>query len=93
MRKIRWFAIGFSLTIALAASAKLPTSKIAMDKARQIALAKVPGTVVHDELEKEKGRWIYSIEVRPTGETGKRIKEVNIDASTGEIVETVTEKE
>lgn len=73
---------------ALSPSAALAKhhAKLSLDAARQLALAKVSGTIVHDELEKEHGRWIYSIEIRPTKATGKRIKEVNLDADTGEVV-------
>ncbi len=94
MRTIQWLAMGLlvaSTTTALAR--KPPDVKLTMERARTIALAKVPGTIVHGELEKEKGRWIYSIEVRPTGETGKRVKEVNLDANTGEIVEISVEND
>lgn len=67
--------------------------KMSMDDARKIALARFPGTVKTEELEREKGRWIYSFEIRPTGETKKIVKEVNLDADTGKIVEIDTERE
>ena len=44
------------------------------------------GTITGEELEHEKGRWIWSIEIEPAGETGKKIREINVDADTGEIV-------
>ena len=57
--------------------------KIGMTKATQIATKRVPGTVKSKELEKEKGRWIYSFDIR----TGKgKITEVNVDAYTGKII-------
>ena len=69
-------------------------AKIAKDVARATALAQVPGTVKAEELEREGGRWIYSFEIRPTGETRHLIKEVNIDADTGELVGKIdTEKD
>ena len=67
-------------------------AKLSLEEARKLALGKVSGTIVHDELEKEHGRWIYSIEIRPLGETGKRIREVNLDADTGEVVSIEDEK-
>jgi len=36
-------------------------------------------------------RWIYSFEIKPTGEKGKLITEVNIDADTGDVVGIDTE--
>jgi len=53
----------------------------------------VPGKVLAEELEHEGGRWIYSFEIKPTGETRKLIKEVNIDADTGAVVDIGTEKD
>jgi len=61
-------------------------AKVSMTDARAKALDLVPGKVIGEELEHEKGRWIYSFEIKPTGETRKLIKEVNIDADTGALV-------
>lgn len=66
---------------------------IRIQDARITALARVNGKVVHEELEKEHGRWIYSFEIRPTGARGKLIKEINIDANTGAVVGVETEHE
>ena len=67
-------------------------AKVSLADARKTALARVPGTVEHEELEKEHGRWIYSFEIKPDGEQDpKVIKEVNVDADTGEIVAVETE--
>ena len=68
-------------------------AKISQAQARKTALARVPGVVKAAELEKEKGRWIYSFEIKPRGETRTIVKEVNIDADTGAIVEVGTERE
>jgi uncharacterized membrane protein YkoI len=67
-------------------------AKIPIADARAKALTLVPGKVVSEELEHERGRWIYSFEIKPTGEKGKLVKEVNIDADTGEVVGIETEK-
>jgi len=67
-------------------------AKISMAAARKTALAKVPGKVVAQELEKEDGRWIYSFEIKPDGETRKIVKEVNVDADSGAIVSVETER-
>ncbi len=76
-----------------AASAK-HDPKFPIADARAKALAQVPGgTLVAEELEFEAKRWIYSFEIKPKGETGKRIKEVNIDADTGELVSVDTEED
>lgn len=61
-------------------------AKVSMDAARTKALALVPGTVSAEELEHEGGRWIYSFEIKPKGETRRIVKEVNIDADTGALV-------
>jgi hypothetical protein len=60
-------------------------AKISMTQARATALAKVPGgRVKSSELEREKGKLIYSFDIRPA--TGTGIEEVQVDAITGEVV-------
>lgn len=87
-------ALAISFTSGVAASGKESHhAKLSMEQARAIALREVSGKIVHEELEHEKGRWIYSIEVRPTGEAGNRVKEVNLDADSGKIVEVASETE
>jgi len=60
-------------------------AKITEAEARATALTKVPdGTIKEAELEKEKGKLIWSFDIaRPNT---KDITEVNIDAISGEIV-------
>jgi uncharacterized membrane protein YkoI len=59
-------------------------AKITMDKAREIALAKVPGgKVKSSELEREHGKLIYSFDILNTKAS---VTEVNVDAITGKIV-------
>jgi hypothetical protein len=58
-------------------------TKLSMEEARKIAVAKEAGKVNSQELEKEKGRWIYSFDI----ERDKQIHEVAGDANTGQIVE------
>lgn len=67
--------------------------RVSMAEARRTALARVPGKVKAQELEHERGRWIYSFEIRPPGEKGSTIREVNVDADTGRIVGVSTEKD
>jgi uncharacterized membrane protein YkoI len=62
------------------------TPRITMAEAREKALKVVPGLVRAEELEFESGRWIYSFEIKPAGEKRRIIKEVNIDADTGDQV-------
>jgi uncharacterized membrane protein YkoI len=77
-----------------AADASPYTPKITMAEAREKALKVVPGVLRAEELELESGRWIYSFEIKPAGEKRRVIKEVNIDADTGEQVgQTQTENE
>jgi hypothetical protein len=59
--------------------------KISMTQARATALAKVPGgRVKSSELEREKGKLVYSFDIRPASGTG--IEEVQVDAITGDVV-------
>jgi len=65
-------------------------AKISKDTAQQTALAKVPnGTVKDGELEKEKGKLIWSFDI--TIPDSKDIKEVTVDALTGDVVSVDTE--
>jgi uncharacterized membrane protein YkoI len=58
-------------------------AKISKEQAQQTALAKAPGgTVKEGELEKEKGKLIWSFDI--TGSPG--VTEVNVDAITGDLV-------
>jgi len=64
--------------------------KITIEQARKIALEKVKGTIIEEELEKENGRLVYSIEIR---EENKKVHDVEIDTATGEIVKVELEDE
>ena len=90
------------VTLALVLSAPLAVAggkapahaaKISMAQARAIALAKIPGAVRSAELEHERGRWIYSFEIKPAGETRKIVREVNVDADRGTIVSLEVERD
>ena len=60
-------------------------AKISKEQAQQTALAKAPGgTVKEAELEKEKGKLIWSFDIATPG--SKDITEVGVDAITGEVV-------
>ena len=60
-------------------------AKISKEQAQQTALAKAPGgTVKEGELEKEKGKLIWSFDIATPGSANTT--EVNVDAITGEIV-------
>ncbi len=88
--------LGGLLLLGIPAAAETPQHpvKLSIDVARAKALQLVAGTVSAEELEHEGGRWIYSSEIRPTGEKRAIVKEVNIDADTGALVGTIqTEKE
>ena len=89
-------AIALALGVGSVARAADPpehTPKVSLADARAKALAVVAGSVRAEELEHEGGRWIYSFEIRPNGEKRNIIREVNIDADTGAIVNVETEKD
>jgi uncharacterized membrane protein YkoI len=71
-------------------------AKITKAEAQKIALDKVPGgTIKEGEIEKEKGKLIWSFDIATPG--AKDITEVNVDAMTGAVVdvsqETVADQE
>ncbi|MFL5615998.1 MAG: PepSY domain-containing protein [Gemmatimonadaceae bacterium] len=60
-------------------------AKISEVDARKTALAEVPGGKVQShELEREKGKLIYSYDIKIAGKPG--VEEVNVDAVTGALV-------
>lgn len=61
-------------------------AKITLEEARAIALKRVPGTVVEEELEKEKGRLQYAFDIR---DSSGKIWDVEIDAVTGDVLQAV----
>lgn len=93
------FAAAFAIAVALAApdahaqatyKRDVPDSlakqaKITEDAATASAQKRVPkGKIEAMELEKEKGKLIYSYDIRTAGKSG--IDEVNVDAMTGKII-------
>lgn len=62
-------------------------AKISKQQAQQTALAKEKGTIKSGELEKENGRIIYSFDIQ----TSHGIREVNVDAVSGKVVEDSSE--
>jgi uncharacterized membrane protein YkoI len=60
-------------------------AKVSMAAAKATALARVPGgKVKSSELEREKGKLIYSFDIVVAGKSG--IEEVNVDAITGRVL-------
>jgi len=60
-------------------------AKITQEQAQQTALAKAPGgTIKEAELEKEKGKLIWSFDIATPD--SKNTTEVNVDAITGDVV-------
>jgi uncharacterized membrane protein YkoI len=60
-------------------------AKVSEDSARAIALKVVPGaTVKEGELEKEKGKLIWSFDLKVAGKKG--VEEVQVDAVTGKVI-------
>jgi len=63
----------------------LAQAKIKPDSARAIALARVPSGNVHmQEIERERGRLVYSFDVAQANKSG--YQEVLVDANTGRVV-------
>ena len=63
----------------------LKLAKIAPEAATATALAKVPGGKLEKgEIEKEKGKLIYSFDIKVDGKSG--IEEVAVDAMTGKVL-------
>jgi uncharacterized membrane protein YkoI len=59
-------------------------AKISEPEARKIALARVPGEVKSEELEREHHRVVYSYDIKQEGKSG--VEEVLVDAKNGKII-------
>jgi len=59
-------------------------AKISEPDARKVALARVPGDVQSQELEREHHRLVYSYDIKQAGKPG--VEEVQVDAKNGKIV-------
>ena len=62
-------------------------AKVSMEEAQKAALAKESGKIKSKELEREKGRLIYSFDIK----MADGLHEVNVDAMTGEVIEDTVE--
>ncbi len=93
--RIATFTLAAGLVAAGSASAQkakpnsqaalMREAKIAKAVATKTALDQVPGGKVRSsELEREKGKLIYSFDIKVAGKSG--IEEINVDAMTGAIV-------
>lgn len=65
-------------------------AKITKEQARKIALKRVPGEIIEAEIEKEKGKLIWSFDIRKEDGT---IWDVEIDAKNGKVLQAVEDNE
>jgi len=65
-------------------------AKITLAEARVIALKRISGTVVEEELEKEKGRLQYAFDIK---DGNGKVWDVEIDAVSGEILQAAEDDE
>ncbi len=63
-------------------------AKISMESARAIALKRITGVVIEEDLEKENGRLQYAFDIR---DSSGKIWDVEIDAVTGEVLKATDE--
>jgi uncharacterized membrane protein YkoI len=87
---VRW-ALAAILAFASLQSAAANASDISQAQARKIALARVPGTVVHEKLKhskkKNKGHDHWNVKIAPRDKAkAGYVRKVEVDASTGEII-------
>jgi uncharacterized membrane protein YkoI len=79
--------------ICLLAGTAWADPKVSLADARRIALAKVPGTIVHEKLkhakkDKKKAHDHYNIKIKPRDHAkADTVKKVEVDAETGQVLE------
>jgi hypothetical protein len=83
-------AVSVILLLAVVVFAKGTTTKpkIGREQARATALAKAPGKIQGEELEREKGMLVWSFDIRGND---RKITEVWVDANSGKVVRTEIE--
>ena len=86
INQLSMFIVALALGTFCAATPK-QNPQLSMKQAKTIALARQSGQIKSAELEKEHGRLIYSFDI----ESNRKVHEVNVDASTGKIVEDTVE--
>jgi uncharacterized membrane protein YkoI len=69
-------------------AAKARKPHITVEQARATALAKAPGKIQSEELEREEGKLVWSFDIRTNATT---ITEVWVDANSGKVVKTAIE--
>jgi uncharacterized membrane protein YkoI len=76
------------LALSFRSSSSHAAPQLSMPEAKKIALARVPGTVVHEKLKhKKKGHDVYSIKIKPRDHVRNGfVKKVEIDKESGQIV-------
>ena len=100
MKKMGMFSLTFGIVIGFALAAVFAAepseaelmrqAKITKAEAERVALAKVSqGIVKSAEIEKEKGRIVWSFDIAQPGT--RDITEILVDAKTGKIISTQTE--
>lgn len=93
--RIATFTLAAGLVAAGSLSAQTPKpnsqaalmreAKITKSAATKTALSQVPGgKIKSSEIEREKGKLIYSFDIKVAGKSG--IEEINVDAMTGALV-------
>jgi hypothetical protein len=91
MKKITGMTVLLAAALMLyfgSLTANAQVKKIGMAKARAIALKRAAGKIQSAELEREKGKLVYSFDIRTRRGT---IREVWVDAYTGRILSVKTE--
>lgn len=66
------------------AAAPVKESPIGMEKARAIALEKVPGEVASEELKRDHDNLVYAIDIEVKGKKG--VQAVTVGATSGEVL-------
>jgi len=74
-------------TIVLAvilASTSIAAANVTIADARKIALAKVPGSIVHETQSKK--HHVFKFKIKPKAGKGDQLERVEVDEATGKVV-------
>ncbi len=71
--------------------ARPPKDVVSIETARNAATKSLQGKVQSEQLENEDGKWVYSFDLKSTGDS--KVHEVQVDARTGKLLTTSAESD
>ncbi|MGC4087506.1 MAG: PepSY domain-containing protein [Polyangiaceae bacterium] len=93
-RFVTVLALLVSVAAQLSAPARADSKRVPLEEARRVALRRVPGTVLEEALEYDRGKEVYTFNIRPRrARPPDLIVRVKVDPGDGHIISVRREDE